>query len=228
VAVPRIALVIAAVAVVLVGSGALARTLPFRPIALPGPGGDPAEAPSSTADGDGAPLRGAAPFESVPPASSAEPSPVPAAPSETSLPADPTDPPTSAAPIPEPVTIEYEAEAADLSGFVRLFEVAEASGGDVVGMIGTQSSSHVSFPEVTVDSTGEYELTLFYVSAPDRQAVVTVNEGEPVVLDFPGLGDASEVGAVSVPVQLAAGPNAIWFGNADQPAPALDRITVEG
>jgi hypothetical protein len=229
VAIPRILLVVAAVAAVLVGSGALARTLPFRPIALPAPADDNVPA-SPTAAGGAAPAqRGAAPSPSLPAGASSTASPSPAA--EEPLDATPTadpDQPSASPPAPEPVTIAYEAEQAELSGFVRLFEVEQASGGDVVGMIGPEVSSHVRFPEVTVDTAGEYELTLYYVSAPDREAAVTVNGAEPVVLDFPGLGDNSAVGSVSMSVELAAGPNVIWFGNGGEPAPALDCITITG
>jgi hypothetical protein len=225
--VPRIALVVTAVAAVLVGTGALAQTLPFRPIGLPSPDDDDSAAPASTGTGAEDSQRGAAASGSPPITPTPGSAPDEAVP-EAGPTAAPTDPPATPEPPAEPVTVNYEAEAADLSGFVQLFEVEAASGGDVVGMIGAQAASHVRFPEVTVDSPGEYELTFYYVSAPDRQAVVSVNDGEPVVLDFPGLGDPNEVGEVTVPVQLAAGPNAVWFGNADRPAPALDRITVTG
>jgi hypothetical protein len=223
--------VAAAVATVLLGTGALAKTLPLRPIALPvlapaadPPGADPdTRAPADAADPGAAPSvtppDGAPAL--VPPAAA----PAPAAPAQP-VPTD--DPPPTVVPVPEPVTVVYEAEAADLSGFVRLFDVADASGGAVVGMIGLHTSNHVRFSAVTVDTAGAYELTLYYASAPERQGMVSVNDGELVTIEFPALGDGREVGSVSIPVELAAGANAIWFGNAEGPAPALDRITVSG
>jgi hypothetical protein len=127
-----------------------------------------------------------------------------------------------------PVTLSYEAEAAELSGFVRLFQVEDASRGEVVGMIGLGQISYVAFTEVTVDGAGEYELALHYVSAPDREAMVSVNDGEPATVEFPSLEDRNDIGTVTMPVELAAGVNEIWFGNVIGPAPALDRITVTG
>jgi hypothetical protein len=126
------------------------------------------------------------------------------------------------------VTLSFEAEGAELSGFVRLFEVAEASRGEVVGMIGSGQASHVRFTDITVDTAGEYELTLHYVSAPTRDGMVAVNGGELAIVECPGLDDWREVGTVSLPVELVAGANEIWFGNLSEPAPALDRITVTG
>jgi hypothetical protein len=230
----RIALVVAAVAAVLLGTGALAKTLPIRPIGSPAPvpapnppqvAAPPTNAPVDTSEVGTAPSPAPSPTQGtvvVPP---------PPAPPATAVP--PTvvpsiDPPATVVPVPDPVTFVYEAEAAELSGFVRLFDVEDASGGGVVGMIGMHVSNHVRFPEVTVDTAGVYELTLYYVSAPDRQAMVSINDGELVTVEFPALGDWRGVGSVSMPVELAAGPNAIWFGNADGPAPALDRITVAG
>jgi hypothetical protein len=225
-------MVVVAVTAVLLGTGALAKTLPFRPVLLQ-PG---AQAPSDRS-GLGAPaLAPAAPGPGAtatptPPATEAEGTgPVAPVPPATAVPGTPapTDPSASVPHVPEPVTVVYEAEDADLSGFVRLFPVEGASGGDVVGMIGLQLTNHVRFPEVTVDTAGAYELTLYYVSVPERQAMVSINDGELLTVEFPALGDGREVGSVSIPVELAAGPNAVWFGNAEAPAPALDRITVTG
>lgn len=232
----RIALVAATVAAVLAGTGALAKTLPFEPV-LPVGFGAPAAAPDRR--------DAAAPPAGVPAVPPADPAASPA-PAPTGAPVQPPSPPAPAAspppipdptaapagepppPDPDPVTIVYEAEQAELSGFVKLFEVEAASGGGVIGTIGLSLSNSVQFPEVTVDTAGAYELTLYYVSAPDRQGMVSINGGEMVTVDFPALGNGRTVGSVSIPVELAAGPNVVWFGNPDRPAPALDRITVTG
>jgi len=233
----RIVLVVAAVAAVLLGTGALAQTLPFRPILLPTGLGEPAAAPdrpggvappaNAPADAPGA---GIAPDPTAPSTEAPPEVPVSPAPSEPSQPRSPvpTEPPAPDPPAAGPVTIMYEAEEAELSGFVRLFAMEGASGGGVIGTIGLDLSNHVRFPEVTVDTAGAYELTLYYVSAPDRQGMVSVNGGEMVTVDFPALGDGRAVGSVSIAVELAVGPNAIWFGNSSGPGPALDRITVTG
>jgi len=224
----RIVLVVAAVGAVLIGTGALAKTLPDRPVALP--------APPSTPPSDGTPPAddsrlGTAPSP-VPaatatptPAPEPPPPPAPATPEPTAPPA--TDPPVTASPR-APVTLSFEAEAAELSGFVRLFQVEDASRGEVVGMIGLGQTNYVAFTEVAVDIAGEYELTLHYLSAPDRDGMVAVNDGEPTTVEFPSVGNWSDIGTVTISVELAAGVNEIWFGNLTGPAPALDRVTVTG
>jgi hypothetical protein len=232
----RIALVVAAVATVLVGTGALAKTLPFQPSFLPVGIGVPAVAPDRdsgvAAPGPPAeaPEAGTAAGPSPPATEAAAEVPSSPAPSGTIAPASPapTTPPPGEAPPPEPVTIMYEAEDAELSGFVRLFEMEGASGGGVIGTIGLDLLNNVRFPEVTVDTAGAYELTFYYVSASDRQGMFSVNGGEMVTVDFPALDDGRTVGSMSVDVTLAAGPNVIWFGNTSAVAPALDRITLTG
>jgi hypothetical protein len=126
------------------------------------------------------------------------------------------------------VTASYEAEAAELSGFVTIFEVEEASGGEVVGWIGGYEFNYVRFVDVRVERAGEYELALHYVGERHREGVVAVNDGEPTTIDFPSLDRRTEVGSVTVTVELVAGRNEIWFGNPEDRAPALDRITVTG
>jgi hypothetical protein len=104
----------------------------------------------------------------------------------------------------------------------------EASGGAVVGQIGMHNDSFVHFPEIAVEAPGEYELVLYYVGADTREAVLTVNDLEPVRVEFPGLSNGREVGELRVPVELLAGRNELRFGNPDGRAPSLDRITVTG
>lgn len=236
----RLALVLTVVIAVLTGTGALARTLPelpalptlpLLPVGLPERGGAaPAGAPAPDAAAPQSPPALVAPPDTpASPAATITPSPGPPGPppAATASPTGPRSPaPTpSPAPAPPPGPASYEAEAAELSGFVSVFTVPDASGGEVVGMIG-RPDNHVRFTGVTVASAGEYQLTLYYVSVPAGQAEFAVNGGPPVTLDFPGLADARTVGSVQAPVQLLAGPNEIWFGRASGPAPALDRITV--
>ncbi|HEY8474020.1 MAG TPA: hypothetical protein VIL37_15475 [Natronosporangium sp.] len=232
---PRIVLLMAAVAAVLVGTGAVARTLPFEPIILQTTAGseaepdrqagaEPAEPPAEPATPADRPAADdpAAPEAPAPPPAPPEP-----APAEPPASPGPPEPPASS-PSPSPLTIVYEAEDAELSGFVRLFELDTASGGGVIGTIGLDVLNSVRFPAVTVDTAGTYELTFYYAGAPERQAMVTINDGEMITIDFPALDDARTIGSVAIEVELAAGPNAIWFGNPTGLAPALDRITVTG
>jgi hypothetical protein len=229
-------MVAVAVGGVLIGTGALGRSLPDSPIAAPAPvlpavPGAPGPAAPGPADRppagtDPAEPTAPPPLVSRPPA--APPDAGPPTAGQTSVPG----PIGSAAPEPSPSApppglTSYEAEEAELSGFVSIFPVPDASGGEVVGRIGRQENNHVRFIAVTVPAAGEYFLTLHYVSAPPGEAAVAVNGAEPAPVDFPGLGDWQQVGAVTVPVELAGGANEIWFGQPQGPAPALDRITIE-
>lgn len=108
---------------------------------------------------------------------------------------------------------------------MRIFPVPDASGGQVVGMLGRGEDNHVRF-RVVVAGAGEYALRLHYVSAPRGTGVLRVNAAPPKTVDFPKVGDWRTVGTVTVPVSLVAGVNDIWFGRPEGPAPALDRITV--
>jgi hypothetical protein len=231
-------LVVLAVGAVLIGSGALARTLPELPVRPPGLAGPYLVAPPEPA-GAGAPDPPAAPATGPPVTPTRPDRPAPTAPitagPPTGPPAGPTPTPpgapspaptATATPTEPPEPTSYEAEAAELSGFVTIYQVPEASGGEVVGMIGRQANNYVRFAAVTVDRPGEYALTLYYVSAPQAEGAVAVNGGEPVTVRFPAMRDWQRVGSVSVPVELVAGPNKIWYGRPDGPAPALDRITV--
>jgi hypothetical protein len=208
-----------AVAGVLLATGALAKTLPLAapaasPAREPAIAAPPAASSRSTTASPSRAVR--APTADVP------------APSVTLPPrtASPTPTPTSTA-TPSPPR-SYEAEAGELSGFVRIFQMQEASGGAVVGLIGMHNDSFVHFPEIAVEAPGEYELVLYYVSADAREAVLTVNNLEPVRLKFPELSNGREVGELRVPVELLAGRNELRFGNPDGRAPSLDRITVTG
>jgi hypothetical protein len=235
----RLGLVVLAVGAVLIGSGALARTLPELPVRPPGLAGPYLVAPPEPG-GAGAPDPPAAPTTGGPPVTPTSPNrPAPTAPvtagPPTGPPASPTPTPpgapspaptATATPTEPPEPTSYEAEAAELSGFVTIYQVPEASGGEVVGMIGRQANNYVRFAAVTVDRPGEYALMLYYVSAPQAEGAVAVNGGEPVTVRFPAMRDWQRVGSVSVPVELVAGPNKIWYGRPDGPAPALDRITV--
>jgi hypothetical protein len=213
------------VGVVLVGTAALATTLPRElditsmPPELPGDAdvlaGDPGPDPQRRVS---PPSRGESPTREragEPPAESPEPSPSPSP--------IPAPSPPAGGPGPD----SYEAEAADLGDAARVVEMDDASGGEVVELAGQEDESEVRFTEVTVEEAGVYQLTLYYLSAPEAQGLVAVNEAPPETVAFPSTGAANAVGSVSLPVELAAGENVISFGIPEEPAPALDRITVD-
>ncbi|QSB15766.1 hypothetical protein JQS43_05350 [Natronosporangium hydrolyticum] len=222
----RLALPALAAGAVLVGGGAFAATVPSERFAPAAPAGRAApEAVEATAGGP-VPVPPSPPQPATgapPPEPTASPSTVPSAAVESS--------PTSeapASPARSPVVRNYEAEHAELSGFVQIFPLPDASGGAVVGSIGRHRDSHVRFLDIRVEDPGEYELTIYYVAPQDRSAAVTVNGDEPIIVEFPGLATGREVGEVSLLITLTAGANEVQIGNPAGLAPSLDRITITG
>lgn len=215
----RLVLVGAVVAVVLIGSGALAQNLTTGPTGFPAPTAPPEPSPGPSATTGPSEVEGrlgAAP-------TAAGPTPTPTAT------ASPTPSPTT---TPEVVTtptgstpVGYEAEQADLRSTAEAYQVEAASAGYAVRGLGGWLSGEVRFT-VEADRAGEYELTLYYLADRSRSGQIRVNGGAPFRVEFPGLSGADEVGTVSLTVTLREGGNEIRFGNPFRGAPALDRITL--
>ncbi|HEX5542971.1 MAG TPA: hypothetical protein VFX60_15650 [Micromonospora sp.] len=150
-------------------------------------------------------------------------------------PDDDIAPQPQAPPPAEPaVILSFEAEG-DLvvwSGPARRRELADASGGVVVGgrdrRLGPRQSNGVSarFDHVAVPETADYTITLYYATPDPRRAMISVN-GRRSWLHFDAPDRAGQsIAAVSIPARLAAGFNVIEFGNVYAPIPDLDRIVV--
>jgi hypothetical protein len=229
------AAVVAAVGVVLVGSGVLARSL-SSPVTLPVlPSSPPASvspSPVVVTSGPGVSQLGTAPTPTSSPTPSPPPAPPPAEPPPQPEP-EPAPAPTSADPDdpPQPVTVSFEAEDAELSGGVVVQARSNASGGEVVDLRGGSPGFFVRFPDVTVDTAGDYQLILNYAnddSCCETVARVVVNDGSAVVVEFPP-PPGNSIGSVSVTVALAAGDNTILVtANPDDSGPDLDRATITG
>lgn len=193
------------------------QTLPDSAVPIT-PGTPPEEtAPPSTATATGTPTGSSAPTLSV---------------SGAAAGAGPVDPVTAAPSVPSapsavPVSISIEAEgpSAVRSGQVEPRELPAASGGMVITGIGDGAANLVRFA-VTVPQAGTYTVTFHYVATERLRARVTVGMATAVV-QFPATGATwGTLGAASVKLPLAAGPNAIEFGNRNAPAPDLDRMVV--
>jgi hypothetical protein len=129
---------------------------------------------------------------------------------------------------PSPTFITYEAEGAQLAGTASFNYSTRASGGAYVGNFGAGAGNTVTFPNVTVPSTGTYPMEIDYVTSGQRTFFVTVNGGTPVELDLNGTNFSDPIPYV-MPVQLNGGvPNTIVFSNpnANGYAPGLDNITI--
>ncbi|HEU4426551.1 MAG TPA: hypothetical protein VFR67_28780 [Pilimelia sp.] len=126
---------------------------------------------------------------------------------------------------PEPVNLAFEAESLEVSGNTRPKQNAAASGGSVVGWVGNGSGNTLRVV-VTVPDASAYSVTLFYISATSRQATVRVNEGTAALHSFPATGDWSTVTALTLRLDLRAGPNTIELGNPAAYGPDFDRVSV--
>jgi hypothetical protein len=134
-------------------------------------------------------------------------------------------PPPPPAPEPEPVNLASEAESHAVSGSTRPRSNSAASGGTVVGWVGNGSSNTLRLA-VTVPDASTYNVTLYYISAGSRQAVVRINGGSGDTKTFPATGDWSTVAALTLQLDLRAGSNTIELGNPSAYGPDFDRVTV--
>lgn len=121
--------------------------------------------------------------------------------------------------------ITYEAEAATLSGSVTAGFSNYSSGLSKAGNIGAGPANNVTFSNVTVPSSGTYQLEIDYQTSGPRSFFVSINDGAPIELDLNG-STFSDPAVTIIPVQLNAGLNTIQIGNPGNYAPDLDRIVV--
>jgi hypothetical protein len=143
--------------------------------------------------------------------------------------ASPTASPPNSPPVrPSVAPISYEAEAAAniLSGEARIRDVAGASGGQVIGFIGGAPANALRFNRIVVPFGGVYTLAIHYISAEDRNATISVNDGRFVLLRFPATNDWETIGSLTLRIKLDSGINSIEFSNPVAHAPDIDRIIV--
>lgn len=124
-----------------------------------------------------------------------------------------------------PVGTTYEAEVASLSGTVTAGFSNYFSGLSEAGNIGAGVQNTVTFRDVTVPTSGTYQMELDYATSGPRTLFVTVNGEKPNELDLDGSSFDDPV-AKLLHVHLKAGTNVIQMGNPSGYAPNLDRIVV--
>jgi hypothetical protein len=117
--------------------------------------------------------------------------------------------------------VSYEAEAAGNSrtGGAVTAACGNCSGGSKVGYVGNGAT--LTFNGVAGGSGGTRQITLYYLSAEPRTAVVN---GQTVT--FPATADWNTVGSTTITLTLPAGTTTITVSNPSGWAPDLDRITV--
>jgi hypothetical protein len=97
-------------------------------------------------------------------------------------------------------------------------------GGEKVGFVGEGGT--LTFNNVTVATAGTYAVTIIYCdgSTTGRQATVSVDGGAAQALSFTPTGSFTTVGAMTVPLSLAAGGNTLEFANPAAYAPDFNEI----
>jgi hypothetical protein len=131
-----------------------------------------------------------------------------------------------------PLTIEAEAGTNTLTGSAAVGAYANASGGQVVRLIGDWGGTHgagaLRFNNVVVPTSGVYALTFYYVNInlnePTRSVIITASAASTTLTVA---GGAACCTAQLVWVTLVKGTNAITFANPHGHAPTIDRITIE-
>jgi alpha-galactosidase len=121
--------------------------------------------------------------------------------------------------------ITFEAEAATLAGSVTAGFSNYSSGLSKAGNIGAGAANNVTFSNITVPSSGTYQLEIDYQTSGQRSYFLTINDGAPTELDLNG-SSFDDPAITIIPVQLNAGVNTIQIGNPTGFAPDLDRIVV--
>ncbi|MEU6513177.1 fibronectin type III domain-containing protein [Streptomyces sp. NPDC046978] len=124
--------------------------------------------------------------------------------------------------------VPYEAEAATntLGGNASLAECARCSGGKKVGNLGYSGS--VAINNVSAPEDGTYLMKIDYTDGSSGRTVVVTTGGTSFQVPLPGSNDNNwgRPRSITVPVHLKAGANTITFGNADDYASDVDRVTL--
>ena len=132
----------------------------------------------------------------------------------------------SKAPVAEPgVTYEAEASGNIFGGGAKPEACSPCSGGARVRKIGSNPLNYVMLNNVTVGTSGNRLITVYYLLDGNRSFFVSVN-GDPGI-QVPLTGNSwSTLAKTSISLPLNAGSNAIKFYNDSIYAPDLDRIVV--
>jgi alpha-galactosidase len=124
-----------------------------------------------------------------------------------------------------PTATTFEAENATLGAGVTAGFSNFASGLSKAGNVGGALGREVTFANVVVPATGDYQLEVDYMTNGPRSFQVSINGARARA--FTVTGSSFDDPAVAMyKVRLKAGTNVIRFGNDAAPAPDLDRIVI--
>ncbi|MEV6008884.1 glycosyl hydrolase family 8 [Streptomyces sp. NPDC051976] len=145
-------------------------------------------------------------------------------------PADGGPTPTTTPPTTPPTTgpagnQSYEAENAVLAGGTAVTSCTHCSGGAKISYLG--SGGTATFNGITEPATGDYTLTVYFMSVGSSKSAVITANGVDQTVTFPQTPDYNTVVTQTVTVHLnGGGGNTIAFSNPSAGAPNIDRIVV--
>jgi hypothetical protein len=128
----------------------------------------------------------------------------------------------------------FEGEDAFLNNYTKIklgsnarFTVKSgASGGYAIGYLGTSETNWAEFRNVYSSTGGDYELSVYYYSAVNRDLSVFVN-GQEHAMTALNSGSWSVAGSKTITVHLNKGNNIIRLANATGDAPDIDKIELK-
>jgi hypothetical protein len=93
--------------------------------------------------------------------------------------------------------------------------------------VGSAITNSLQFNGITAPSNGLYEIDIYYASAVDRTAILSIDGKSTTNLSFAATGsDTNDITGVAVYFPLVAGENSLTFGNPTGPAPNFDCVVV--
>ncbi|HEY5583070.1 MAG TPA: CBM35 domain-containing protein [Ruminiclostridium sp.] len=137
--------------------------------------------------------------------------------------------PGAVGPVPIPIAGDsYEAEDAELSKAAVVQDNQYSSGNKQVGNLGGAKNGSVTFKNIKAVSSGNYTLSLFYVTAlSDASLSIRVNNKSPMLISCIKTDMNDKRGArIDVNITLDSGNNTIKIDNEGLSSPQLDRIVV--
>ena len=102
---------------------------------------------------------------------------------------------------------------------------ATCSGGAKVAFIGKRADNYIAFQDVYANTSGNYKLILYYLSAENRGATISVN-GKDIQLSGLNSGGWSTVATKEVEIKLNKGNNIIRISNTTAWTPDIDKIEI--
>lgn len=133
--------------------------------------------------------------------------------------------------------VRYEGECGYISDYQEITnnevvrtgiysDESACSGGKKAGWLGYSDKNDLVFDNVYSREGGEYEMTIGFLTAENRDVVLEVN-GEHVTTFTANSGSYNSVGTRTIPVTLRAGVNTVRMSNPDYFMPDIDYFDLK-